>query len=221
MASQFDDSDFVDRDYEAAHRSGLATAAVAPRPPTREELDAKVSDAQQKLIELRRVQEELERERVALEEARRRRSEFQTGREEMIHHLTRGVGLLEENEFATRQTAEQLAKSLTGLREALDKVQAIHEDAWTQENWSTELTRALTTVENARMEWNTARLKWPLLSGETANPNPRKDETAANFDLRELSFLKLCRIGLALNWPLALVAAAGLGTIIVLLLQRP
>jgi hypothetical protein len=81
-------------------------------------------------LELKRAQEELERERAGLEEARRRRLELQTGREEVVQNLIRGVVLLEEAEFAARRDAEQMAKSLTDLRDALAKVQSIHEEQW-------------------------------------------------------------------------------------------
>jgi len=115
---------------------------------------------------LKRAQEELERERAALEETRRRQMEFQTGRQELIQNLTRGLGLLEEAEFNVRRDAEQMAKTLAELRDALEKMERIHEETWTQDNFNVELTRALTTIENARMEWNSARLKFPLLSGQ-------------------------------------------------------
>jgi len=125
----------------------------------------RVDEVKTKLAELKRAQEQLERERAALEEARRRRAEFQNGREEMLHHLTRGSAILEESVFTARREAEQMSKGLADLREALAKVEVLREDSWTQENWNTELTRALTTLENARMEWNSARLKWPVLDG--------------------------------------------------------
>src|SRR5213075_134164 len=167
MASEFDESDFVDGDFQAAKKSPFAAPLPGGpgRRPTREQLDSRVNETQQRLMELKRAQEELERERATLEEARRRRTEFQTGREEMLQSLTRGVGLLEEAEFNARRDAEQMARTLCELREALTKVQTIHEETWTQENYNLELTRALTVIDNARMEWNAARLKWPLLSG--------------------------------------------------------
>src|SRR5881409_3409433 len=130
MASDFDESDFVDSDFQASKKSTFAAASsgTVNRPPTREELDWKVGETQQRLMELKRMQEELERERATLEEARRRRAEFQTGREEMLQNLTRGLGLLEEAEFIARRDAEQLAKTLTELRDALLKVQGVHDD---------------------------------------------------------------------------------------------
>ncbi len=87
-----------------------------------------------------------------MEETRRRQREFQTGRLEMVQNLTRGLGLLEEAEFTARRDAEQMAKALGDLRDALGKVQAINEESWTHDSFNVELTRALTTLENARME---------------------------------------------------------------------
>jgi hypothetical protein len=182
---------------------------VTFRPPTRAELDTRVGAAQQKLAELRRAQEELERERAALEEARRRRIEFQNGREEMLQHLTRGVGLMEQAEFAARRDAEQMGKTLTNLREALGAVQGIQEDTWTEENWNVELTKALSAIENARMEWNRARLSWPLLDGKLEEGPPPTGSGPAPLAWREYSFVELCRVGLALTWPVALVALIG------------
>src|SRR5271154_2005330 len=114
MAAEFDATEFVDSDFQAAHKAaytGTTTSTTVSgtvnRAPSREEVDSKVGETHQKLAELKRVQEHLERERSALEETRRRQMEFQTGRQETIQNLTRGVGLLEEAEFAARRNAEQ------------------------------------------------------------------------------------------------------------------
>src|SRR5947207_12353656 len=161
MAYGYHATEFVDTDFQAQKATQTAGGALAgsmQRAPTREEVDLKVTEAQQKLTELKRAQEELERERAALEELRRRQSEFQTGRQEMIHNLTRGLGLLEEAEFTARRDAEQMAKTLADFRDALSKIEAVREETWTKDNFNVELTRALTSIENGRMEWNTARL---------------------------------------------------------------
>src|SRR6185312_519949 len=127
--SDFDPADFVDDDFQARKtQSATGSAAGQPgRAPTREEVDTRVVDAQQKLMELKRAQEELERERAALEETRRRQLEFQTGRQEMIHNLTRGLGLLEEAEFTARRDAEQMAKTIADFRDVLGKIEAVRE----------------------------------------------------------------------------------------------
>jgi len=218
MPSDFDQTEFVD---SAAHTdarptvrpTAMSEASSFSRPPTREELDSRVSDAQQQLAELKRKQDELERERAALEEARRRRVELQTGRTEMLHHLTRGLVLLEEAELRSRRDAEQMAKSLAGLRESLDKVRAINEEGWSAEAYNIELTRALTAIENARMEWNGARLKWPTLDGAlTSHPGAAATADPTKIQSHPLgaqSFSELCRLGFALTWPVALAVLLG------------
>jgi hypothetical protein len=225
MSSDYDAAEFIDGDFPGKKSPGPAAspgAGPAQRAPTREEVDSKVAEAQQKLAELRRAQEELERERAALEEIRRRQREFQTGRVEMVQSLTRGLGLLEEAEFAARRDAEQMAKALADLRDALAKVQAVNEETWTQENFNAELTRALTTLENARMEWNTARLKFPVVSGQPT-------ETGAGGALPEAglrslfathSFSDWCRLSFAVTWPLAAVVGLALIVLVLLLVRR-
>ena len=227
MSTEIDAAEFVDTDFQTARKSPFATtapvAASAPhdssRAATREEVEGKVGEMQQKLAELKRVQNELERERASLEETRRRQQEFTTGRQEMVQHLTRGIGLLEQAEFAHRRDAEQMARQLVELRAALNQVQGIQEEAWTKNNFNVEISRALTTVENARLEWNSSRLKFPLLDDalptgpETAAP----DTGSAPPLLGARSYAELCKLGLAITWPLALL---GLLHLVVMLLRR-
>ena len=231
MASQFDESDFVDSDFVATQKSfspAYSSSVAAPtaphpttmnRPPSREEIEAKVNETQARLAELKRAQEELERERAALEEARRRRIEFQNGREEMLQHLTRGVGILEEAEFSARRNAEQMNQTVADMRAALDKVQAMDEKLWSEENWQQELTKALTTLENARLEWNSARVKFAILDGALKAPEQEKNEKGAAAMLQGQSFADLCRLGFALTWPVA-VAIGGALVIIALILKK-
>jgi predicted nuclease with TOPRIM domain len=210
MSSDYDATEFIDGDFQAQqllHASAAAGPVSAQRAPSRAEVDSRVAEAQQKLSELKRAQEELERERAALEETRRRQMEYQTGRQEIVQNLTRGIGLLEQAEFKARRDSEQLAKALTDFRDALARIEAINEATWTPQSFATELTRALTTLENARMEWNAARLKFDVLGGPA--PELATVETGRRLtcppDLAACSFGQLCRLGLALTWPVAAV----------------
>ena len=211
--SDFDPADFVDDDFQARKTQSAPAPAAPSRALTREEVDTRVTDTQQKLIELKRAQEELERERSALEETRRRQMEFQTGRQEIIHNLTRGLGLLEEAEFTARRDAEQMAKTIADFRDVLTKIEAVREETWTKDNFNVELTRALTSIENGRMEWNTARLKFPVLTGEAPKASAAGQPTVAQepFPVGNRNFGELCKLGLALTWPLVVVALAALG----------
>jgi len=217
MPQNSDASEFVDSDLEAARKNYLPSAASASaaglggasRAPTRDEVEGKVSEMQHKLGELKRAQQELERERAGLEETRRRQMEFTTGRQEMIQHLTRGIALLEEAEFARRREVEQTAKTLVELREALVKVQSVQEETWSRDNFSVALTRGLTAIENARLEWNAARLKFPVLDGVTApDEAPAIPVNAGPQSYFPKNYLEACKLGLALTWPIAVAALA-------------
>lgn len=220
---QFDPTDFVDSELEAARKSPFSsgtgvtsTVGDTGRALSRDEIDSKVSEAQVKLAELKRAQEELERERLALEETRRRQNEFQKGREEMIQSLTRGLGLLEKAEFDARREAEEMSKATTDLKEAVRKLQAIREESWPKDTYNTDLTKALTEIENARMGWNAARLKFAVLSDVPAGDKTTLGRSASGASLAQLGFKDLFKLGLAFTWPLVVLGAA----IVALLLVR-
>jgi len=219
----YDDTEFVDQEFPSPHAGtpGVGArpgAGTAGRAPTREELDSQLTATQQQLAKLREVHEQLERAKSELEEMRRRRAEFQTGRGEMRDELTRGIGLLEKAEFEARRDAEQMARSLEGLRSALGSVEQVRDEAWTEANWNQELGKALTVVENARMEWNSARLRWTVLGAAPSAESPNGPSAVP--PLASLRFGTLCRIGLAFTWPLVLLGLAGVAAIVVALVRR-
>jgi hypothetical protein len=86
-----------------------------------------------------------------------------------------------------------------------------------------ELTRALTTIENARMEWNSARLKIAALAGETKRAAAPLDKAAAAgpaTSLSDVGFFQLCKIGLAITWPLVLALLGALAALIAVLPRK-
>jgi predicted nuclease with TOPRIM domain len=201
----FDAPDLLEEDFPATAKGATLVNE------DHEELDDQVSTLQTQLANLNHARDKLEREKATVEESRRRFSEFQTGREEMLHELTRSLGLLEEAQLDAQRDAEQMTRSMDDLRDALTKVDSLVEVDTHNEDWKVLLTRNLTTIENARMELNSARLKWTLLSGirddegqgftapvqpgQTGLPLPK-------------SFGQLCLWGLALTWPVLLIGAA-------------
>ena len=82
----------------------------------------------------------------------------------MLQELTRGLGLLEEAEHDARRNAEQMSKTIFDVRETLDKVEKLEDIDTNRDDWKVQLTRNLTTLENARMEINSAKLKWQILT---------------------------------------------------------
>jgi hypothetical protein len=222
-----DGTDFVDTDLRTPGGSSPRLATASPsmsgatgRAPTREELDSQLTATQQDLAKLREAQEQLERAKAAIEEMRRRRGEFHTGREEMLQNLLRGVALLEQAEMNLRRDALQMGRTLEGLRGALGNVQGLNEQTWTDTTWETELARALAAIENARMEWNQARLAWSVLEEGSAVAGQPTGSAAPVSLLTGLTTAQLARLGLAFNWPVALLGLGVFALAVVLALKR-
>ena len=200
-----DGPDLLEEDFPAT----VSSAPVVN--DDREELDNQVSSLQSKLAELNHARDKLEREKATVEESRRRFAEFQTGREEMLHELTRSLGLMEEAQLNAQREAEQMASTMEDLREALSKVDVLEDVDTHDEQWKVQLTRNLTTIENARMELNSARLKWTLLSGNLDDEGDRfiaPTHSGTSSIAMPKSFGQLCLWGLALTWPVLLIGSA-------------
>ena len=218
MAGEYDDSEFVDHDFEAAEEPSVPASQPPVKAPTREELAEQVQAKQSRLTELNHEREELERERTQLEESKRRQTEFEQGRDEMAAYLGRGIGLLEEKQFAAQKDSDQMAATLGLLEESLSKIEGLNEASWSKETWNTELSRALAAIENSRMEWNSARVKWGFL--DETHEQVKEENAGPNRPFRPLTepqtFPQLCRVGFALTWPVLL---AGLLVFTALLLK--
>jgi len=219
MPSENDDSDFVDSDFlESRENSVLGSqAGDVDSGLSDEELLEQASLAQQKLSQLQLEQDKVQQNLTELEESKRRRYECGVGREESLRDLTRGIAVLQKTEFDARAEAEQMTRTLDGLKEALAQVEAIDEKNWKTKDWNVVLSRDSATVENARMEWNTARLKWAVLNSS----NLLNEEDEENLESKPLkpfteaqSFVDMCRLGFALTWPVA-VAVLAIGGLIV------
>ena len=221
MASHYDETDFVDREFPVSDpRVVTAETPAAPEPversgnpalTTQQDLENRVCSTQQRLAELKRQQQQLEEQRIALEEARYRRKEFHDGKTEMQRQLPRGIEMLEEASVNLQRESTQMKKTLEEFRQALEKIGSFSEETWTAENVEIELSRALTAIENGRMEWNAARLKWPFLDGqevpELGGGEVTRSEPGLG-SLQDLSFLQLCKLGFTLTWPVAVSTLA-------------
>ena len=201
--SALDGPDLLEEDFPAVSHA----SPKRDRSTDREELDTQSVDLQKRVTDLSRELEEVERERVTVEESRRRFANFETGRDEMLQELTRGLGLLEEAEHDARRNAEQMSKTIVDVRETLDKVGKLEDIDTNRDDWKVQLTRNLTTLENARMEINSAKLKWPILTQMPEESEALEGQGATTGGTPQ-SFGQLCLMGLALTWPLVLMGLA-------------
>ncbi|HTS18277.1 MAG TPA: hypothetical protein VMP11_11935 [Verrucomicrobiae bacterium] len=138
--------------------------SVVELPPHREEVDSKLEQARDHLLALRRQQEELERQKGELEELRRRQEEYSRGRAEITDKLARALIALERQELESRRVAESCVATTLSFRDYAEQISQIHDEEWNSANVREELSKALATIESARLEYNRASAKLDCLN---------------------------------------------------------
>jgi chromosome segregation ATPase len=175
-------------DEQDADLLGTKPSAPSPTASTRgggkdsgDEIADRNQRLQGELIELKRKQEELERSQRELEELTRKKDEFENGRRDILERLTRGLVIIERQEYEVRREAEQLELIRDSFNEQLSQVEAIKPEDWSPlpKERQAELTRALAVIDQANAVHTQARVRLDALSGEEEPSRPRADELLA------------------------------------------
>src|SRR5216683_3068425 len=122
-----------------------------------EHLDSQVQKAQEQLVQLKRQQEQIEKQKRELEELSRRQEELERGRTEMTDKLTRSLVVLEREAYNAQKRLEQLRAVRESFGQHLQLIEAIDPKSWNPAELHKELSRALSTVDDARTEYSEQR----------------------------------------------------------------
>lgn len=167
-----------------------------------EHLDSQVQKAQEQLLQLKRQQEQIEKQKRELEELSRRQEELERGRSDMTDKLARSLVVLEREAYDAQKKLEQLRAMRESFGQHLELIEAIDPKTWNPTDLHKELSRALSTVEDARTEFsqqrsrlqasgeNTGDLQLPETGPEMAEMNGSR------------SLFQWVQIGFALSLPL-------------------
>jgi len=174
--------------------------------PSAEHLDNQVQKAQEQLLQLKRQQEQIEKQKRELEELSRRQDELEHGRGEMSDKLTRALVVLEREAYNAQSRLEQIRVARESFAQHLELIEAIDPRNWNPSDLHKELSRALSTVDDARTEYNEhrSRLQAGGGNGDQSLPDtaPGVYENSAG-----RSFSEWLQIGLALTLPLIIFGA--------------
>jgi len=179
-------------------------AEVTPQTPTgvtADDINLKVQQAQTQLLELKRQQEEIERQRRELEELSRKQREFEDGRREILEKLTRGLVVLERQEFEIKREAEQIQLVRETFGEHLKEVEAIRPQDWQPGALQAELTRALAIIDQAQAVHGQARARLDALREEPLDANGEAIEEESG----KKSFGDMVRDGFAYSLPVIIL----------------
>ena|SRR5207248_427550 len=166
-----------------------------------EHLDSQVQKAQDQLLQLKRQQEQIEKQKRELEELSRKQEELDRGRAEMSDKLTRSLVVVEREAYDAQKRLEQLRAMRESFGQHLELIEAIDPKSWNTADLHKELSRALSTVEGARVEFTQQRSR--LQATDAAG-----EEGAALADVEPVfsssgrSILQWMKIGFAFSLPL-------------------
>ena len=178
---------------------------------TPELLDSQVQKAQEQLLQLRRQQEQIEKQKRELEELSRRQEELERGRAEMTDKLTRSLVVLEREAYETQKKLEQLRATRESFGQHLEILEGIDPKGWNSADLHRELSRALSTVDDARAEFSQQRSRLQAIATQDAEDVSLPEVTPEMArGGGERAFGQWVLIGFALSLPLIAVGLMSL-----------
>jgi hypothetical protein len=175
-----------------------------------EHLDEQMQKAQEQLLQLKRQQDQIEKQKRELEELSRRQEELERGRAEMTDKLTRSLVVLEREAYNAQKRLEQLRATRESFGQHLELIEAIDPKSWNSADLHKELSRALSTVDDARTEYAEQRSRLQATdegAGDTSLPDAVGDTYGLNGGR---SFSQWLQIGIALTLPLIIFGVIAL-----------
>src|SRR5436309_11664165 len=182
--------------------------------PSAEHLDNQVQQAQEQLLQLKRQQEQIEKQKRELEELSRRQDELEHGRGEMSDKLTRALVVLEREAYNAQSRLEQIRLARESFAQHLELIEAIDPRNWNPADLHKELSRALSTVDDACTEYNEHRSRLQAAGGGNGEQS-LPDASSGGYENTEgRSFSEWLQIGLALTLPLILFGVIAIALLV-------
>ena len=163
MARKFPSANPSGDEFPEEQEELLPSEPAGDPASTVNEINLKVQHHQELLLDLRRQQEEIERQKKELEELSRKQREFDDGRREIVEKLTRGLVLLEREEFEVKRELEQIKVVRDSFADHLGQIENLHPADWANDELPSELTKALARVDQAKAIYSQSRARLTAL----------------------------------------------------------
>ncbi|MDB6120024.1 MAG: hypothetical protein JWO08_3805 [Verrucomicrobiaceae bacterium] len=177
-----------------------------------EDVQAKVHEAQAELMHLRQRQEEIERQKLQLEQIKKKQDAFGQGKRELMEKLSRSIGTIDRDLYNTQKLVEELSATHKSFSDHLDVLRSLQPEKWQRHQVDDELGRALDAIEDAKDDYLKSSRRLVALrpqmagrSGEGSDESQRQGHPPAAED-----FVALVKRGLALSLPLIVSGLVGL-----------
>lgn len=168
-----------------------------------EHLDSQVQKAQEQLLQLKRQSEQIEKQKRELEELSRRQEELERGRAEMTDKLSRSLVILEREGYDSQKKLEQIRATHESFTQHLQLLESIEPKSWNPAELPKELSRALSTVDDARTEFSQQRSRLEASNVNNASDIDLPDVTSSGSGFGGArTFRQWMQIGFAVTLPL-------------------
>jgi hypothetical protein len=177
-----------------------------------EDLGEEVQKTNTELEKLKRQLEDIEKQKLRLEELKKRQDELEAGRTEMTDKLTRSLVTVQREAEEAQKRLEQLNSIHNSFTQHLRYIEAINPKSWGAVDLPKELSKALSAVEDARVEYIKAQAK---IAVEGSPEVPVTTGLPGSFDqdygfAEERGFSYWLKSGFAFTLPLQIVGLAAL-----------
>jgi chromosome segregation ATPase len=189
-------------------RAQLSESLLNLDAETSGELGDKVQQVRAELESLKQKQEEIEREKARLEELKRRQDSLEQGRTEMLDKLTRALVVVQREIEESQKRVEQMHAIYNSFTQHLHQIDSINSRGWMPQDLPRELSKAISSVEDARSEYIKAQAKLSVdTSGEVSLPMQDMDYQLAE---EERGFIYWLKSGFAFTLPIQAIALVAL-----------
>jgi len=174
------------------------------------ELGDQVQQVRAELESLKQKQEEIEKEKARLEELKRRQDELDAGRSDMLDKLTRSLVVVQREIEETQKRVEQMHLIYNSFTQHLRQLEAINARSWNSSDLPRELSKALSSVEDARAEYVKAQARLAA-DARTVEQQPAMQPAESDYAMyEERGFSYWFKSGFAFTLPLQVTALIGL-----------
>lgn len=174
-----------------------------------DDYDGKLKAAEAQLEQLKQKREELERKKQELEELNSRKLDFMTAQVALTERLSLAVTRIDRELFDMRQEMDDLEQCRVCFASHLDKLGKYNPEAWTKDQLSTHLDRAMTTADLAADEYEQAAAHFDgMRSGAIFGRSKGRRTGPGGAGVGD--FAAQFRNGLAFNLPVLVLGGAAL-----------
>ena len=154
-----------------------------------EDMDQQVREAQIRLTALRAQQEEVERQKLILENLRQKQDRFVSGKKEITEKLDRGLRSIADDLEDARRRVEDLAITQQDFQERLDALKTFLPERWQRSQLDQELDRALGSLDEAETSYEKGvrRLMAHRQPEVVPTPHHAQPQTAAEAEQEEVA----------------------------------